>query len=863
VSEFRSVIDIDVKAESFTAFLEAFNRYKEMLDKMPKQWAQVSDAIREAAGAADSFKAVSTSADQIAQSIAKVDANLQNVTKSAKSVTDAIKQTAEAFRAVGSIPTLKDQTQEKIKESQPATEKVKKEEDSRQKEQEKAAKELEKKRVAEEKAAKKYAEEVAKAQAKKDREEAKAREKQEKAILAEQNAKEKEIQATLKAQEKFDKALKKEQDKKLAQEESAKTKRQKQMAQEEKAIDDEISKTLKARERYQAQVEKQRLAEETKQQKAEEKKRVADEKAATIDEQRRLKFEENAKKQEEQDLMRDFKRRRQSIPSILSDDRALNKKKDEEYERERNNGYKEAEKNAKKIETPFKSIRSEVNETTKTLKEWATLGLGVAGLYEAKKFTFDYGAKVAGEIQEAKGLGLSLTEKRAAEASEKYGINAGEVLSTIAEKSLSFQTRDVMREFVGAAPQASNLETYKKLLEYAFKEVKKPNFGIESQAGQVLTKYFGMSAAAINQLKNTSETEQKARMANLDALLKETPEMKKSAQAITQLGDATSVNLAKMSNAWTEFVGKISPGLINIENGFTDVMVGMSKGLGGVAELFEHSFVENLEKAVEGLWLTIKGTFDLRDLFDSDLQAKNTPPLDKNSWLYKMLYGETAVKSPAAPASLKDVPKGLFGKESSAAPANDFSYKGPIVYDKSKFAEIEKAEGLPAGTLAKIEQNESAGGKNLSYAGKGAYGFFQMKPSTAKDYDPNVTMEDLYDEKKSAQLAAKHLHRLMTKTHGNLSEAVLAYHQGETILDKGASPLSRAGPLGKDYLRKFENQPANAGITPPSPVDGNKKTSSAYPFTIIQPQSVVVQNMTGSLVQQGALQAATGLTQAA
>jgi hypothetical protein len=372
-----------------------------------------------------------------------------------------------------------------------------------------------------------------------------------------------------------------------------------------------------------------------------------------------------------------------------------------------------------------------------------------------------------------------------------------------------------------------------------------------------------MSAEAINQLKNTSEAEQQARMANLNALLKETPEMKKSSQAIIELGDATSVNLTKMSNAWTEFVGKISPALIGIENAFTFATVGMSKGLGGVAELFEHSFVENLEMSVKGLWLTIKDIFDVRDLFDSDLQAKNTPPLDKSSWLYKMLYGESATQAPKAPATLKYVPKGLFGKESNLAPANDFSYKGPIVYDKSKFAEIEKAEGLPVGTLAKIEQNESAGGKNLSYAGKGAYGFFQMKPSTAADYDPNVTMEDLYNEKKSAQLAAKHLHRLMIKTHGNLSEAVLAYHQGETILDKGASPLSKAGPLGKDYLRKFENQPANAGIMPPSSVGGNKKTSSAYPFTIIQPQSVVVQNMTGSLVQQGALQAATGLIQAA
>ena len=846
MSEFRSVIDIDVKAESFTAFLEAFNRYKEMLDKMPKQWSQVSDAIKEAAGAADSLKAVSASADEISQSIVKVDANLQNVIKSAKSVTDAIKQTAEAFRAVGSFPTVKEQTQENIKESQPKVEKIKSEEETRQKEQDKAAKELEKKRIAEEKAAKKYAEEVAKAQAKKDREEAKSREKQEKAIKAEQEAKEKEIQAALKAQEKFNNQLKKEQDKKQAQEESAKTKRQKELAQEEKAIDSEISKTLKAKEKYQAQVEKQRLAEETKKQKAEEKQRAADEKAALLDEQRRLKFEENAKKQEEQDLMRDFKRRRQSIPSILSDDRALNKKKDEEYERERNNSYKEAEKNAKKIEKPFTSIRSEVNETTKTLKEWATLGLGVAGIYEAKKFTFDYGAKVAGEIQEAKGLGLSLTEKRAAEASEKYGINAGEVLSTIAEKSLSFQTRDVMREFVGAAPQASNLETYKKLLEYAFKEVKKPNFGIESQAGQVLTKYFGMSAAAINQLKNTSEAEQQARMANLNALLKETPEMKKSSQAIIELGDATSVNITKMSNAWTEFVGKISPALIGIENAFTFATVELSKRSGEVAEAFEDAFGESLVTDVKGLWLTIKDIFDVRNLFDSHLQAKNTPP-----------------QAPKAPATLKDVPKGLFGKESNLAPANDFSYKGPIVYDKSKFAEIEKAEGLPVGTLAKIEQNESAGGKNLSYAGKGAYGFFQMKPSTAADYDPNVTMEDLYNEKKSAQLAAKHLHRLMIKTHGNLSEAVLAYHQGETILDKGASPLSKAGPLGKDYLRKFENQPANAGIMPPSSVGGNKKTSSAYPFTIIQPQSVVVQNMTGSLVQQGALQAATGLTQAA
>ena len=77
MAEFRSVIDIDVHAEQFTAFLQAFNSYKESLDKMPKQWQSISAAIKEAATAANSLKNLNTGADQLAKSTEKVDKNLQ------------------------------------------------------------------------------------------------------------------------------------------------------------------------------------------------------------------------------------------------------------------------------------------------------------------------------------------------------------------------------------------------------------------------------------------------------------------------------------------------------------------------------------------------------------------------------------------------------------------------------------------------------------------------------------------------------------------------------------------------------------------------------------------------------------------
>lgn len=101
------------------------------------------------------------------------------------------------------------------------------------------------------------------------------------------------------------------------------------------------------------------------------------------------------------------------------------------------------------------------------------------------------------------------------------------------------------------------------------------------------------------------------------------------------------------------------------------------------------------------------------------------------------------------------------------------------------FAELEKRDGLPAGVLDSMWQQESGRGKNM-LSDAGAKGHFQFMDATAKQYglkDPNNLAE-------SADAASRMMHDLLKKYNGDLSMALMAYNGGQGNLDrKGAAGM--------------------------------------------------------------------------
>ena len=108
----------------------------------------------------------------------------------------------------------------------------------------------------------------------------------------------------------------------------------------------------------------------------------------------------------------------------------------------------------------------------------------------------------------------------------------------------------------------------------------------------------------------------------------------------------------------------------------------------------------------------------------------------------------------------------------------------------------EKQYGLPDGTLFKIGGMESSF-KSGAVSPKGALGYFQFMPDTAKAYG----LKDPSNFEESADAAARYMRDNLKKYNGNIDLSLADYNGGP----KAAQALARGKPWSEtsDYLSKF------------------------------------------------------------
>ena len=113
------------------------------------------------------------------------------------------------------------------------------------------------------------------------------------------------------------------------------------------------------------------------------------------------------------------------------------------------------------------------------------------------------------------------------------------------------------------------------------------------------------------------------------------------------------------------------------------------------------------------------------------------------------------------------------------------------------FSALESRYNLPAGILDRMMQTES-GGNQYALSNKGAQGYFQFMPGTAKQYNVNP-----YDLNSAAQGAARYLSDLYKQT-GSMEKAVAAYNWGPRNLEKYG--YHNAPAETRAYVRKVMGQ---------------------------------------------------------
>jgi soluble lytic murein transglycosylase-like protein len=108
------------------------------------------------------------------------------------------------------------------------------------------------------------------------------------------------------------------------------------------------------------------------------------------------------------------------------------------------------------------------------------------------------------------------------------------------------------------------------------------------------------------------------------------------------------------------------------------------------------------------------------------------------------------------------------------------------VYDMSS---SEGVDPVLAFRLVRVESGFDPRAKSRA----GAIGLAQVLPSTARLYEPGLSVEQLYEPATNLRLGFRYLHDLMAR-YGTLNHALVAYNRGpgklQNLLDAGKEPKS-------------------------------------------------------------------------
>jgi soluble lytic murein transglycosylase-like protein len=141
----------------------------------------------------------------------------------------------------------------------------------------------------------------------------------------------------------------------------------------------------------------------------------------------------------------------------------------------------------------------------------------------------------------------------------------------------------------------------------------------------------------------------------------------------------------------------------------------------------------------------------------------------------------------------------------------DYSARYRITADVSgAIYDVALAEGVDPALAFRLVKAES-GFKQKAKSKVGAIGYTQVLPSTARLYEPGLTVQQLYDRNTNLRIGFRYLRDLLERYEGNpeakLRLALLAYNRGpskvQEVLDAGRDPENGyAAAVMKGYRRK-------------------------------------------------------------
>jgi soluble lytic murein transglycosylase-like protein len=114
--------------------------------------------------------------------------------------------------------------------------------------------------------------------------------------------------------------------------------------------------------------------------------------------------------------------------------------------------------------------------------------------------------------------------------------------------------------------------------------------------------------------------------------------------------------------------------------------------------------------------------------------------------------------------------------------------------------------GLNQGVAFRLVKRESSFQGNM-LGGAGEIGLTQIKPATARDLQPGITIGRLFEPDVNLDLGFAYLAQLRKRYHGDMWRAATAYNQGMTMADTLAGSTA--------YAIALLGAPPGAGVPPP------------------------------------------------
>lgn len=116
--------------------------------------------------------------------------------------------------------------------------------------------------------------------------------------------------------------------------------------------------------------------------------------------------------------------------------------------------------------------------------------------------------------------------------------------------------------------------------------------------------------------------------------------------------------------------------------------------------------------------------------------------------------------------------------------------------------------GLTPSLAFRLVKRESGFRANM-VGGAGEIGLTQIKPSTARDLRPGLTIAQLYEPDVNLDLGFAYLAQLRTRYHSDMWRAASAYNHGMTVVDTLHGTT--------DYAIELLGTPPGAGASRPGP----------------------------------------------